>query len=99
MDEDYNTLLGRPRMHKNAAITSTYHQCVKYPLRGAQGTITADNDPLFKAKACYADDRFHIMKGHKEKIEGVAEDKDIPITPNSSLAEFIKPVTQLNCGL
>lgn len=40
------------------------------PLRGDQGTITVDNDPLFNAKAYYVDVRFYIMKGHKEKRKG-----------------------------
>lgn len=44
MDATYVVLLGRPWMHKNAAVPSTYHQYVKYPLLGAQGTIIADND-------------------------------------------------------
>lgn len=39
------------RMHKNATKPSTYHQFVKYPLRWAQGTILADNDPFLETEA------------------------------------------------
>lgn len=40
----YNVLLGRPWMHKNVVLSLTYHQCVKYPLAGGQGTIVPDID-------------------------------------------------------
>lgn len=68
VDTSYSVLLRRPRMHKNAAVPSTYHQCVKYPLRGARGTITTDNDSFSTVETYHAESRFYKAKG-KEKVD------------------------------
>lgn len=41
-------------MHKNVAFPSTYYQYVKYPLRGGQGTIAAENEPFLSVEAYHA---------------------------------------------
>lgn len=62
-------------MHKNVAIPSTYHQCIKYPLRGTQGTITADNDPFSTVETYHAESRFY-----KANEKGKVDDADVPTT-------------------
>lgn len=39
VDRAFNALLGRPWMDKNDGVPFSYHQCIKYPERGEQGTI------------------------------------------------------------
>lgn len=77
VDAAYNAILGRTRMHKNATIQSTYHQRVKYLLRGAQGTKIADNDSFVEVEAYYADGRFYRMMSNQEKEKLVLQDEDI----------------------
>lgn len=38
-DTAFKALLAHPWMHKSDAVPSRYCQCIKYPLRGGQGTI------------------------------------------------------------
>ena len=68
VDTSYNALLGRPWMHNNFAIPSTYHQCIKYPLPKSrnEGTIVADNDPFSGIAAYYADARFYVKRPQKK---------------------------------
>lgn len=63
VDTSYSVFLGRSWMHKNAAVASTYHQCVKYLLRGVQGTIMADNDPFSTVETYHAESRFYRPNG------------------------------------
>lgn len=74
MDTSYNILLGRPWMHANVAIPSTYYQCVKYSLQGAKGTIMTNNDPFSTVEAYHAKPRFYQAKGKRK-----ADDTDVPI--------------------
>lgn len=39
----YKILLGQPWIHEMQAIPSTYHQCVKFPHKGAEIVIPGDN--------------------------------------------------------
>lgn len=49
-----NALSSRPWIYKNAAVSSTYHQFLKYPLQEGQGTKQADNDTFTVARTYYA---------------------------------------------
>lgn len=79
---------------QSTAISASNHQCVKYPLREAQGTIPIDNDSFLEAEA-YVDARIYIMKSDQEKGERVAEAEDSSNAPRSPLVRFTKRVTQL----
>ena len=39
----YNMLLGRPWIHQNGVVSSTFHQCFKYCKNGQVKTIIADS--------------------------------------------------------
>lgn len=95
VDTSYNVLLGRSWMHKSATVPSTYHYCVKYLLRGAEGIITADNDPFSSIEACYAKFRSYQAKG-KGKIDETDVLVTIPI--RHPLVGFTCPITSLECG-
>lgn len=56
---------------QSVATPSTYHQCVKYSVQGAQGTITANNDPFSNIEAYHAEARFSKAKG-----KGKADDEN-----------------------
>ena len=40
---EYNFLLGRPWIHDMKVVSSTYHQCVKFPYNGKEICILGDN--------------------------------------------------------
>lgn len=82
-------------MHKNAAVPSTYHQCVKYPLRGVQGTIMADNDPFSTVVTYHAESRLYKANG-KGKVDDADVLTTIPV--RYPLAGFTRPITPLECG-
>lgn len=95
VDMLYTVLLGHPWMHKNVAVFSSYHQCVKYPLRGAHGTITTDNDPFSTVETYHAESQFYKANGKRK-----ADQVDIPTTilVKHPLAGFARPITPLECG-
>lgn len=95
VDKSYSVLLGRPWMHKNAAVPSTYHQCVKYPLRETQGTITTDNDSFSTIETYHADCQFYKANG-KGKVNYA--DVSSTISVRHPLAGFTRPITPLKCG-
>lgn len=68
--------------------------CIKYPLRGGQGAVTADNDPFLSDEAYHAKARFYMVKG-----KDMAGDEDVPITGaiRHPLAGLSRLVTLLEC--
>ncbi|XP_070041508.1 uncharacterized protein [Nicotiana tomentosiformis] len=42
----YNVLLGRPWIHKNKVVPSTYHQCLKYYKSEVEKKIVVDDEPF-----------------------------------------------------
>ncbi|XP_070005718.1 uncharacterized protein [Nicotiana sylvestris] len=56
----YNILLGRPWIHENKVVSSTYHQCLKYSEDGAEKKIVADDKPFTEAESYFADVKFYL---------------------------------------
>ncbi|XP_059281291.1 uncharacterized protein LOC132034986 [Lycium ferocissimum] len=56
----YNILLGRPWIHENKVVPSTYHQCFKYLEDGVQKKIVADDEPFAETEAHFADAKFYL---------------------------------------
>ena len=46
----YNVILGRPWIHNNKVVPSTYHQCVKIPTKWGVTTVRGEQQ---QAKECY----------------------------------------------
>lgn len=72
VDTSYNTLLGRPWMHKNTTIPSNYH-LRKTSFAMCTTTISTAIDPFLKAEAYYAYASFYKMKSDQEKRKGAAK--------------------------
>lgn len=71
----YNILLGRPWVHENKVIPSTYHQFLKYYEDGVAKKIIADNNPFTEAEAHFADAKFYL-KEYATKIDDIASKDD-----------------------
>ncbi|XP_070006610.1 uncharacterized protein [Nicotiana sylvestris] len=56
----YNVLLGRPWMHENRLVPSTYHQCLKYYKGEVEKTVVADDEPFTEAESHFADAKFYL---------------------------------------
>ncbi|KAH0636032.1 hypothetical protein KY290_036427 [Solanum tuberosum] len=67
----YNILLGRPWVHENKVIPSTYHQCLKYYEDGVAKSIIADDNPFTEAEAHFADAKFYLKK-YSIKVDAIA---------------------------
>ncbi|KAH0650708.1 hypothetical protein KY284_030620 [Solanum tuberosum] len=67
----YNILLGRPWVHENKVIPSTYHQCLKYYENGVAKRIFADDNPFTEVEAHFADTKFYLKK-YSIKVDAIA---------------------------
>ncbi|KAL1223571.1 hypothetical protein V5N11_034319 [Cardamine amara subsp. amara] len=53
----YNVILGTPWIYQMKAVSSTYHQCVKFPTPKGVGTFKGDQE---KSRSCYL--MSHMLK-------------------------------------
>ncbi|XP_073304552.1 uncharacterized protein [Primulina huaijiensis] len=64
----YNIILGRPTMNEMRAVASTYHQKIKFPVRGHVGEVKGDQP---SSRKCYGEtvrvDQKKARKAGKEK--------------------------------
>ncbi|XP_049370599.1 uncharacterized protein LOC125835509 [Solanum verrucosum] len=67
----YNILLGRPWVHENTIIPSTYHQCLKYYDDGVAKRIIADDNPFTEAEAHFVNAKFYLKK-YSIKVDAIA---------------------------
>ena len=56
----YNVLLGKPWIHENKVVPSTYHQCLKYYEGEVKKKIVADDEPFTEAESHFADVKFYL---------------------------------------
>ncbi|XP_070056825.1 uncharacterized protein [Nicotiana tomentosiformis] len=56
----YNVLLGRPWIHENKVVPSTYHQYLKYYEGEVEKKIVSDDDPFTDAGSHFADAKFYL---------------------------------------
>ncbi|KAL0297869.1 UNVERIFIED_CONTAM: hypothetical protein Sangu_3175500 [Sesamum angustifolium] len=63
----YNMLLGRPWLHENAVVPSTWHQCFKYCRNGIVKKVLGDNKPFTEAESHFADAKYYIEDANKGK--------------------------------
>ena len=65
----YNILLGRPWVHENRIVSSSYYQCLKYLEGGIERKIVADDNPFTEVETHFADAKFYmrsyVVKGVK----------------------------------
>ncbi|KAL0427940.1 UNVERIFIED_CONTAM: hypothetical protein Slati_2968800 [Sesamum latifolium] len=63
----YNMFLGRPWLHENAVVPSTWHQCFKYCSNGIVKKVLGDSKPFTEAESHFADAKYYIKGAKKEK--------------------------------
>ena len=67
--KSYNILLGRPWLHENRIVSSSYYQCLKYLEGGIERNIVADDNPFTEVETHFADAKFYmrsyVVKGFK----------------------------------
>ena len=65
----YNMLLGRPWLHENGVVPSTWHQCFKYCLEGVVKRVCGDDKPFTDVEAHFADAKYYLQntKAVKDK--------------------------------
>ncbi|XP_075515705.1 uncharacterized protein LOC142550517 [Primulina tabacum] len=97
----YNVILGRPAMNEMRAVASTYHQKIKFPIRGQVGEVKGDQP---SSRKCYGEtirvdqkrarreDRGKKVAQGAKEVEGnevnfVAEDEQevVEIKPGKSI--------------
>ncbi|KAL0439552.1 UNVERIFIED_CONTAM: hypothetical protein Slati_2438200 [Sesamum latifolium] len=62
-----NMLLGRPWLHENAVVSSTWHQYFKYCRNGIVKKVLDDNKPFTEVESHFADAKYYIEGAKKEK--------------------------------
>ncbi|XP_075500187.1 uncharacterized protein LOC142538772 [Primulina tabacum] len=76
----YNIILGRPAMNEMRVVASTYHQKIKFPVRGQVGEVKGDQP---SSRKCYgetvrADQKKAGREGKgKESQEEVAREREV----------------------
>ncbi|CAH9067728.1 unnamed protein product [Cuscuta epithymum] len=70
----YNLLLGRPWIHENGVIPSTWHQCFMYEENGVVKKVVADETPFTEAETYFADAKFYI-KTKVSKEDGAGQEE------------------------
>ncbi|KAH0735286.1 hypothetical protein KY285_010993 [Solanum tuberosum] len=78
----YNILLGRPWVHENRIVSSSYYQCLKYLEGKIERKIVADDNPFTEVETYFTDAKFYlksyVVKGAKSNdIKPIMSDKVI----------------------
>ncbi|KAH0746100.1 hypothetical protein KY285_007757 [Solanum tuberosum] len=65
----YSVLLGRPWVHENRIVSSSYYQCLKHLEGGIERKIVADDNHFTEVETHFADEKFYlksyVVKGTK----------------------------------
>ncbi|KAL0453818.1 UNVERIFIED_CONTAM: hypothetical protein Slati_1359900 [Sesamum latifolium] len=64
----YNMLLGRPWLHENIVVPSTWYQCFKYCRNGIVKKVLGDSKPFTEAESHFTDAKYYIEGAKKEKV-------------------------------
>ncbi|KAK4403238.1 hypothetical protein Sango_1064500 [Sesamum angolense] len=97
----YNMLLGRPWLHENIVVPSTWHQYFKYCRDGIVKKVLGDNKPFTEAKSHFADAKYYIEDTKNGKQVLPPEEPKTRKSDSSTLeVELLKgltlPLTQMN---
>ncbi|KAL0401877.1 UNVERIFIED_CONTAM: hypothetical protein Slati_4217600 [Sesamum latifolium] len=63
----YNMLLGRPWLHENSVVPSTWHQCFKYCRKCTVRKVLGDSKPFTEAESHFFDAKYYIEDATKGK--------------------------------
>ncbi|XP_073294451.1 uncharacterized protein [Primulina huaijiensis] len=90
----YNIILGRPAMNEMRAVASTYHQKIKFPVRGQDGEVRGDQP---SSRKCYGETvRVDQKKARREdkgkkvtQEEGAVEEKEVHFVAENEQEELM----------
>nr|XP_029145223.1 uncharacterized protein LOC112717554 [Arachis hypogaea] len=91
----YNVILGRPFLNKFAAIVSTYHLCVKFPVQDNRvATIHGD---LQEARQCYKISLKPLRRNTETRINSIQSEQPImtELDPRADFQERPMPNEEL----
>ncbi|KAL0307802.1 UNVERIFIED_CONTAM: hypothetical protein Sangu_3011500 [Sesamum angustifolium] len=103
----YNILLGRPWLHENAVVPSTWHQYFKYCRNGIVKKVLSDNKPFIETESHFADAKCYIEEANKGKeilppeepksciIKNTRKNDSSTLEPES-LKSLTLPLTRIN---
>ncbi|KAL0394684.1 UNVERIFIED_CONTAM: putative protein K02A2.6 [Sesamum latifolium] len=63
----YNMFLGRPWLHENVVVPSTWHRCFEYCRNGIVKKVLGDSKFFTEAESYFADAKYYIEGAKKEK--------------------------------
>ncbi|KAH0724275.1 hypothetical protein KY285_000133 [Solanum tuberosum] len=96
----YNILLGRPWVHENRIVSSSYYQCLKYIEGGVERKIVADDNPFTEVETHFADAKFYlksyVVKGAKSNdVKPIMSDKVISKRIDAAVAKVNVDIKEL----
>ncbi|XP_075479451.1 uncharacterized protein LOC142520336 [Primulina tabacum] len=100
----YNIILGRPAMNEMRAVASTYHQKIKFPVRGQVGEVKGDQP---SSQKCYGKTvRVDQKKARREdkgkvmnRLEKAAEEREVHfVAEEEQEAVEIEPGKHIRVG-
>ena len=99
----YNILLGRPWVHENRIVSSSYYQCLKYLEGGIERKIVADDNHFPEVETHFADVKYYlrsyVVKGVKyNDVKLIKIDKIISKRIYASI-EKVKIDTRDSCPI
>ncbi|PIN11333.1 hypothetical protein CDL12_16069 [Handroanthus impetiginosus] len=75
----YHLLLGRPWLHENGVIPSTFHQSLKYIRNGEILKVDAETKPFTNAKSYFADAKLYLDPNSVRKVLSLKISSNHPI--------------------
>ncbi|KAH0706277.1 hypothetical protein KY285_010777 [Solanum tuberosum] len=77
----YNILLGRPWVHENRIVSSSYYQCLRYLKDGIERKIVADNNPFTEVETHFAGAKFYL----KSYVDKGTKSNDVKSTKSDKI--------------
>ncbi|XP_073303001.1 uncharacterized protein [Primulina huaijiensis] len=78
----YNIILGRPAMNEMRAVASTYHQKIKFPVRGHVGEVKGDQP---SSRKCYGE----TVRVDQKKARNAGKEKEYQEGANEGEVHFV----------
>ncbi|KAH0683563.1 hypothetical protein KY290_022186 [Solanum tuberosum] len=97
----YNILLGRPWVHENRIVSSSYYQCLKYLEDDIERKIVADDNPFTEVETHFVDAKFYlksyVVKGTKSNDVKSTKSNKITSKIINMAVEKVKVDTKVLC--
>ncbi|XP_070022285.1 uncharacterized protein [Nicotiana sylvestris] len=94
----YDVLLGRPWIHENKVVPSTYHQYLKYYEGEVEKKIVADNEPFTEAASHFVDAKFYLKNRIVKELKAddvIKSKNDEPTTKRAKVTTGrVKDITE-----